>query len=468
MSGITRVCSGWCVGTVLPSLAAAAAYGLAEEDFTWIADHVADPAKIRSAKDALALIYLKQNRGDEAVRTLADMAAGAADPEEQANLLSRLMDLHYEEDDYAQTIVVARRLIELEFDDELRPGQQNWRKEKAYFLLGDALTRLDRSAEAAEIFWEALQRFPESSFAPDMRLTLGVHYFDQGELDRAKQLFTDLAEVGLDQDRSLMVRFYLANTHYSLREFTAAQKAFEHLLSDFPQAGALPDILFGLAESHYQLGEFEPAIGRYRRILELYPRDSTADRSQYNMAWCLLELKREEEAMAAFQRLLERYPQSEFAASAQFTLADDAYNRRAFEEAMEAYSLVQERYPDDPVAAQVPRLVSEIRESVAYDHYEAAVALMDSAETAELEARRKEYFERAVSSFEVISARFPGTESELGALSNMGVCLEGLNRWRDAVAVYDRVIAMYEDKRATREVFQFVKAHKDWIVTTRL
>ena len=216
------------------------------------------------------------------------------------------------------------------------------------------------------------------------------------------------------------------------------------------------------------MGEFESAIDHYERILADYPRDTTADHSQYNMAWCLIELKREEESMMAFRTLLERYPQSEFASSAMFTLADDAYNRRSYEEAMEGYRLVQERFPDDPVAAQVPRLISEIAEAVAYEHYEVALALMDSAEAVEQGVRQTELYERAVSSFKDISERYPGTESELGALSNMGVCLEGLRQWRDAVVVYDQVIKMYEDKRATKEVFQFAKAHKDWIVTTRL
>jgi len=446
---------------------AVAQYALAEEDFSWIVEHVRVPSKVRSARDALALVYLKQSRGGEAVRTLAEMAADTQDQAEQAVILSRVMDLYYEEDNYAETIAVARQLIDLEFDDEPTPGQAYRRKEKAYFLIGDAFARLDRSSEAAEIFQKALGLYPASVFAPDMHLTLGVHYFDQGELDRAKQVFADLSKTELDRDHRLMVPFYLANTHYSLREFADARASFELLLRQYPQAHAVPDILFGLAESHYQLGEFELAIGYYQRILAEYPRDTTADHSQYNMAWCLIELKREADAMAAFAGLLECYPHSELAPSAQFTLADDAYNRGAYEEAMQGYLLVQERYPEDPVAADVPRLISETKEAVAYENYELALALMDSAEAAEGE-RRKEYFERAVSSFQVISARFPGTESELGALSNMGVCLEGLRQWRQAVAVYDQVIDMYEDKRVSKEVFQFVKAHKDWIVTTRL
>ena len=443
-------------------------YGLAEEDFSWVTGNVQEQGKVRSAKDALALVYLKQDRGSEAVKTLAAMAAEARTPEEQAALLTRVMDLHYEEDNFAETIVVARQLIDLQFDDALAPGQKYGRVEKAYFLIGDALARMGSSAEAAEVFQEALRRFPASFFSTDMRLTLGVHYFDQGELDRARQVFTDLAAADLGPDHRLMVGFYLANTHYSLREFRDARTMFEQLLRDYPQARALQDILFGLAESHYQLGEFETAIPYYSRIVTRFPDDTTADNSQYNLAWCLLELKREAEAMAAFRNLLEIYPQSDFAAAAQFTLADDAYNRGVYEEAMLAYELVQARFPDDPVAAQVPRILSEIEEAIAYEHYEQAVALMDSAEAGEKGAIQKQYFERAVNSFQDISSRYPGTESAIGALSNMGVCLEGLGKWRDAVEIYDQVIEMYEDKRASKEVFQFVKAHRDWIVSTRL
>ena len=443
-------------------------YGLAEEDFRWIIRNVQDQGKVRSAKDALALVYLKQDRGSEAVKTLAALAAEARTPEEQAALLTRVMDLHYEEDNFPETIGVARQLLDLQFDDALAPGQQYGRREKAYFLFGDALSRMGRSAEAAEVFQDALRSYPASLFATDMRLTLGVHLFDQGELDRARQIFAGLAAADLRPDQRLMVGFYLANSHYSLREFGDARTMFQELLRGFPRARALPDILFGLAESHYQSGEFEAAIPYYSRIVSEFPDDTTADDSQYNLAWCLLELKREAEAMAAFRNLLEIYPRSDFAAAAQFTLADDAYNRQSYEEAMLAYELVRARFPEDPVAAQVPRILSEIEEAIAFEHYEQAVALMDSAEAVEKGAVRKQYFERAVSSFRDISSRYPGTESAIGALSNMGVCLEGLGKWRDAVEIYDQVIEMYEDKRASKEVFQFAKAHRDWIVSTRL
>ena len=439
-------------------------YALAEEDFRWIVDHVEDPEKVRSAENALSLSYLKQDRGGEAIQILDDMVTNAESPEEQAEILGRMMDLYYERDDYGQTVRFARRVISLSFADELGPGQTILLRERAYFVLGDALSRLGRGDEAVEVFGRALDQYPESEFAADMRLALGIHYFDRDQLDRAKEVFGALRQAGLEPNQDLLVRFYLANAHYSMREFEDAQREFIGLLSDYPRARELPDMLFGAAESYYQLGEFAAALGLYDRILAEFPAETAADNSHYNKAWCLIELKRDEEAMETMAELLRRYPESEFAASAQFTLGDYAYNRQAYQEAIDTYNKVRERYADAPVAEQVPRLIAELEESVAYEFYERGLALMDSADV----TKEQRYFEEAIEVFEQVMERYPETESALGSLSNLGVCLEGLNKWKDAVEVYDQVIGLYEDKRASREVFQFAKSHRDWIVSTRL
>lgn len=439
-------------------------YALAEEDFRWIIDHVEDPEKVRSAENALSLSYLKQDRGGEAIQVLDDMVTNAESPEEQAEILGRMMDLYYERDDYEQTVHLARRVLGLSFADELGPGQTILLRERAYFVLGDALSRLGRRDEAAEVFGRALNQHPESEFATDMRLALGIYYFDRDQLDRAKEVFGTLRQTRPEPDQDLLVRFYLANAHYSMREFKDSQREFLGLLNDYPQAHELPDMLFGAAESYYQLGEFAAALDLYDRILAEFPAETAADNSQYNKAWCLIELKREEEAMEAMAELLRRYPESEFAASAQFTLGDYAYNRQAYQEAIDAYSKVRERYADAPVAEQVPRLIAELEESVAYEFYEQGLALMDSADV----TKEQRYFEEAIEVFKEVVERYPETESALGSLSNLGVCLEGLNKWQDAVEVYDQIIGLYEDKRASREVFQFAKSHRDWIVSTRL
>ena len=105
-----------------------------------------------------------------------------------------------------------------------------------------------------------------------------------------------------------------------------------------------------------------------------------------------------------------------------------------------------------------------MEEAIAYDFYEKGLALLDKAE----ETKDDQYFVQAIEVFEGVQERYPLTESALGALSNIGVCLEGQGKWQDAVEVYDQVIDLYEAKRASREAFQFAKSHRDWIVSTRL
>ena len=434
-----------------------------EQDMHWIIENVEDAEKVRFARNALAFSYIKQNRGGDAVQVLDEMIAQADGPKEKADLLNRMMDLYYDQDNYPQTVHTARQLLALDFADESTSGS-NGVKEKAYFILGDALLRLEQNAEAVEIFNQALSTYPNSHFAEDMQLTLGTHYFSQGELDRAVETFTQLKGTALSSEKALLVSFYLANAYYSLREFGQAQVIFQQLLADYPDARELPDILFGLAESFYQQGQYAEAIVYYQRLLGEFPDEPSADDSQYNMAWCLLELNRAEQAMQAFRMLLERYPQSEFAASVHFTFGDYAYNRGAYQEAMQLYLLVQERFPKAAVASQVPRLVAELREAIAYERYEQGIALMDSAEA----TKETQYYQQAVEIFQDVIDNYPGTESEVGALSNMGVCLEGLGKWRQAVEAYDRVIQLFEDKRATRDAFLFAQSHRDWIVSTRL
>jgi TolA-binding protein len=222
--------------------------------------------------------------------------------------------------------------------------------------------------------------------------------------------------------------------------------------------------LFGLAESKYQLGEFEQASGHYRTILAEFPNETSADDSQYNLAWCLIELDREDEAMIEFGRILKNYPQSEFAPAAQFTFGDYAYNRQQYSEALTAYRKVQEAYPQATVAAQVPRLIDELKEALAYQEYEKGLELMDLADG----GGGEQDYRRAIEVFDQVREAYPGTESEIGAISNMGVCLESIGRWQEAVDLYDEVIVLFEQERATREAYQFAKAHRDWIVSTRL
>lgn len=434
------------------------------EDLQWVIDEVTDPAKVKYARDALAITYLRQNRGTDALAILDEMTRTAQTREEEADLLSRILDLYYERDNYPQAAVIAQRLLDLDFSDAVSTQRPFRLKEKALYLLGDIRMRQGENDGAMAAFAQLLERYPGSLFEIPVRLNRATHLFATGDLEGAVSAFEELRQRRLDREQAFTVDFYLANARYSLRQFSEAHELFAKLLADDPNAPERADLIFGIAESQYQLGEFEVASGYYRQILAEYPTDSSGDDAQYNLAWCLIELGREDEAMVEFGRILENYPTSEFAAAAQFTFGDYAYNRQQYSDALAAYRKVQDAYPDAPVAAQVPRLLDELKEALAYQEYEKGLELMDAADNG---GGEPDYL-KAIEIFRQVREAYPGTESEIGAISNMGVCLESIGRWQEAVDLYNEVIVLYEEERATREAFQFAQAHRDWIVSTRL
>ena len=181
------------------------------------------------------------------------------------------------------------------------------------------------------------------------------------------------------------------------------------------------------------------------------------DDALYNSAWVYMELNRGEEAAATLGRLLTEFPDSELAPDAQFTIGDYHYNEGQYEKALEAYQGLATDYPDAEVAAEVPKLIEDLREAVAFTMYQAIVVDFRQAMTNE----DKESLRRILSRMKKLAEEYPGTETEIGVLNNMGISYESLNEWTEAVEVYDRVIDRHEAGIGTPDAHQFAKLHRD-------
>ena len=128
-------------------------------------------------------------------------------------------------------------------------------------------------------------------------------------------------------------------------------------------------------------------------------------------------------------------------------------------------------YGDSKIASEVPGVLQNVREIIAYGEYEQAMVLFSEALSLWKEAETAtavKKFRQVVPLFVSLIERFPDTEVEVGALTNLGVCFEFLSQWKEAVLTYERVISLFEDEKASQEAYKFAKGHRDWIVTSRL
>ena len=416
-----------------------------------------------SARRMLGLVHLEMGREREALEDFETLAA-AASGQERAQHLVVLAELHFRLGNFARLESLCRELISSDIPDGA--GDQPYgKKEKAYFLLGDGYGQQDMADSLVAVFRRALDEYPDSYYAGDMRFALGQALFDKGDLEAAGEALETYLRAHRGHPNRAYGLYYLGYALFNLTRFERAAVVFSELASTYPAGELAPDALFRAAEAEYNLDRFDKALDAYRRLLDEYPAADLADDALYNKAWSLLNLERDGEALRDFERLSSVYPESPLAADAQFTIGDFLYNQERYGEALDAYSAVLARFPESDAARKVPPLLEDLREVVAYRTYAEVEAVFVKA----LEGQDPDRFREAIKGFAGIVETYPGTESEIGALSNMGVCYESLEEWDKAVEAYERVMSRFDGEGAEQvEAYRFARMHKEWIETTRL
>ena len=414
-----------------------------------------------AAQRMLGLAHLELGREEKAIEDYQALVQAATDPSERAEHLLVLAELHYSLDAFDHVEDICRQIIAMDLPD-VRGEQPYFLQEKAYFLLGDAHGLRDDSPALIDTYQQALIRYPDSHYSGDMRFILGQALFEREDLEGTVSMIETYLEKTPRHANRPYALYYLGYAHFNLTQFDKAAVVFADLAGVYPSSELAPDALFRAGEAHYNLGQFEPALRHYRHLLENYPQADLADDALYNLAWSYLNLERESEALDAFQRMVSEYPQSALAANAQFTIGDYYYNQKIYDSALAAYEEVTRRFPTSDVAQKVPELTDDLREVVAYLRYAEVEAIFARA----LEGENADQFRQAAAGFREIVQQHPGTESEIGALSNLGVCYESLGQWKEAVRVYDEVLSRFADEQS--EAYRFAQMHKEWIETNRL
>ena len=422
------------------------------------------------AQRMLGLAYLKLNRQAEAIESYGRLARTATDPIVQADYMVLMLELYLELGQYDEAINTGRQVLAMDLEDR-RENRDYWIKEQVYYFIGECQQRLGRIDALIATYGEGLKLYPDSYYSPDMAYALGALLFQEDRLDEAKERLADFIARFPASPNIAYAYYYLGYAHFNLREFEPAQEVFETLAQKYSSAEMASEALMRAAESAFNLSNFDQAITLYQQLMDSYPDSPFRDDAMYNIAWSFYESKNEEDFIRSFERLLGAFPQSEFAPDARFTLGDLYFNREDYEKALVEYQHVLEDYPNASIAREVPEVLGNVQEIVAYNEYERVISVFSEAMALDKkgegdEATRK--FEAVIPQLKELMEKYPGTEVEVGALSNLGICYEFMRRWNEAVQTYDKVIALFEQDKASEEAFRFAKGHRDWIVSTRL
>ena len=422
------------------------------------------------AQKMLGMAYLRMNKQQEALDSYTRLAAASEDAAERVEYMVLILELYLELEEYDLAIDMGEQVLQLDFEDD-KQNREYWIEEQVYYLIAESEQRSGLFEEAISTYSEGLRRYPDSFYSPDMAYALGTLYFQQDRLDEAAVTLTDFVSRFSDSPNLLYGYYYLGYAHFSLREFDHSRDIFKDLVEKFPDSAVAPEAMMRAAESAFNLGAFDEVAELYRTMLAAYPDSQFGDEATYNLAWAFYEAQNEEAFVAGLGRLVSTFPDSEFAPDARFTLGDYFFNKEEYSKALTEYEYVLSNYGDSKIASEVPGVLQNVREIIAYGEYEQAMVLFSEALSLWKEAETAtavKKFRQVVPLFVSLIERFPDTEVEVGALTNLGVCFEFLSQWKEAVLTYERVISLFEDEKASQEAYKFAKGHRDWIVTSRL
>lgn len=308
---------------------------------------------------------------------------------------------------------------------------------EAHLNLG--LLRLDRDpAAAVQDFERAAALLPDS---PRPRFLLGL------ALERSHRLADAVAQyraaAALDAD-SFDIHFALARALLALARTAEAEAEFRKSLELRPR---MPAAMLGLAESLIDQKKFDEAAATLAVYLETVPDDAD---SRVQFASLLLDLARDEEVLAQLRRAEE----SGYTSPALFSLRAQAHLRRGeLEAAIRSLSRAVELRPRDAaLRAHLGRLWLERRDFAAAERELIAALELEPSHVEALRDLVANFYlagkyPQALQALELLQQR---EELPAGSWFIRATCYDKLGRKAEALAAYERFLALDEGKNPTQ------------------
>lgn len=296
---------------------------------------------------------------------------------------------------------------------------------------GWALIDADKPAEADKVFARLLDEYPESPFAADARFNLAESANQSKDLPGVARLLTPLVAEGSKASPRLIqsALYRLGRTQAETKDWPAASKTLDRLISEFP----------------------ESALAGEARLLRAEVALESGDASR------ALELLEGLETRPAEPPAADRPPAAEFALAVRRRRVQALLALKKWKEVVDAATSLKADAPDDPLISEADYARGRALQQLArFDDARAAYqAVIDARKGGDLVARaqlmigetyyhQKDYHE-AIRQFLKVDILYDAPAWQAAALLETGKAYEQLAQWADAAETYERLRTKFPD-----------------------
>lgn len=289
---------------------------------------------------------------------------------------------------------------------------------------GWALHDSGRTGEADAVFRRILDETPDSPRTADARVFLAESIHAGGKPDAAATLLEPLLADAVKADPVLVQTALLRVGRIDLARGDAAKAAtrFDRLIKDFPDGKFTVEARLGKAESDLKLGKADAAEGQFAAIArETGPEAAKSVLvAKVRRIQCLISLEKWDDALKAADAFKAEMPTLSPAqiAELEYSRGRSLQGQARFDEARSGYQAAIESLPNSEIAAR-----SQFMRGETYFH-------------------QKNYVE-SLREFHKTDLSYQVPEWQAAALLEAGKVYEQLNRWSEAIDVYQKIVATF-------------------------
>ena len=315
------------------------------------------PAHQLAEDTAFKLAEVEYNLRDyeQAIQRFQNYAAKYPQSRNHAQAFFYIAESYYYLEDYLTAVTYYAKSAEISYDNKLVLMSK--------VSLGWSYLKLEKFKIAQTYFDDAFKFAQEKNIlSDDVYLGQATFYAEIGNLEKARDAYTDLIANFPKSERIVEAYLGLANTHYQGKNYRDAIKTYQKIIERAADAPLPPEIAektyFGLAwaqlkggdvdaaiksfqtikdstesktvkisaltqigDAYQDIEQYEKAVGVYDKILSEFPDSPYTDYVQYRQGIALLKMDKIEAATLSFQTLKTNFPLSKYINDINYYLA---------------------------------------------------------------------------------------------------------------------------------------------------
>ena len=191
----------------------------------------------------------------------------------------------------------------------------------------------EKFGRAAGKLKSAIQRFPKSELAPDMRYDLAVALLRSDDAQGAVAALEQFSRLHPEHELAGEALYLLAATEHQRAQYDRSQTHCRAFLKQHPEQQHSAGIAFLIGENDYLMGRYEEAAHAFGRFLSRYQNDAQAPQARFRLGMASYHLGRYDDALAALAGIKYGGDSARGFHAGLLALGDACYQRGEWEQA---------------------------------------------------------------------------------------------------------------------------------------